>query len=157
MKSKFNSSRTILVAPIVSEAAGIKFDTPLLTSADHTAQGLKTTMVSGAAIAQFKAVAVHSNGKIETADADAEADMPAIGIALNAAGGADVNVEVLHLGTFRDDDFSFTAGNRLFVGTDGALTATAPDGSGDFVQCIGVALNADVVFVNPAMTLVEVA
>ena len=91
------------------------------------------------------------------ADASDETEMPVIGIALNAAGAADVDVEVLHLGTFRDDTFNFTAGNRLYVDTSGDLTATAPDASGNFVQCVGVALNADVVFINPAMTLVEVA
>ena len=156
-KSKFSPARNILTSARVAEGRSIKFEVPLLTGADHSAQGLKTTMVSGAAITAFKAVAVHSNGKIEMADASDESEMPAIGIALNAAGAADVDVEVLHIGTFRDDTFNFTAGNRLYIDTSGGLTATAPSATGNFVQCIGVALNADVVFINPAMTLVEVA
>ena len=37
------------------------------------------------------------------------------------------------------------------------MTQTAPTTSGAFVQALGVALSADVVYFNPALTLVEVA
>jgi len=59
-------------------------------------------------------------------------------------------------GMFRDDSYGFTAGNRLYVHTDGTITATAPSGNNQGAQAIGVALEPDVVYFNPSMVVVEI-
>ena len=76
--------------------------------------------------------------------------MPAIGVALEAnSSGSDAAVKILIAGVLRDDTYNFTPGADLFVGTTaGEITATAPSGSGDTVQKIGVALSADSIYVN---------
>jgi len=57
----------------------------------------------------------------------------------------------------RDDTFAFTPGAQLYVsGTAGEITETAPIGSGDFVQVVGFALTADVIFFNPSPDYLEI-
>ena len=141
---------------LVPEAKSLHLETPLLTSADHTATGMTTILAASETIAIGNLVYVSGNGTIGVADADAVAKMPAIGIAVTG-GNANAQIVVLLQGTFRDDTFNFTAGNRLFVHTDGTVTATAPSGSSDVAQAIGVALNADVIYFSPDMTLVEIS
>lgn len=141
---------------LVPEAKSLHIETPLLPSADHTATGITTVMQASENIAQFDCVYVSGNGTIGVADADAVAKMPAIGIALAAISSNAFGVILLQ-GMLRDDTFNFTAGNRLFVHTDGTVTATAPSGSSDVAQAIGVALNADVIYFKPDMTLVEIS
>ena len=96
-------------------------------------------------------------GTVAPADADAVTSMPAIGIITTDLSGGAGEAEILISGIFRDDDYNFGPGDDVFVGTDPTATAgtnylgittTAPSGSGDTVQKIGVALTADTVFFN---------
>ena len=145
---------------LVPEAKSVHIEAPLLASADHTATGETASMVCSASIAIRNLVAVSSAGKVANADADAEASMPVIGMAMNATASDGDAVTVLLRGMVRDDTWNWTAGNRLFASGDptttNGLTATAPSGTGDFVQCVAVALSADVIYLNPSFTLVEV-
>ena len=141
---------------LVPEAKSLHLETPLLTSADHTATGMTTILAASATIAIGNLVYVSGNGTIGVADADAIATMPAIGIAVTG-GSANAQIVVLLQGTFRDDTFNFTAGNRLFASTTaGGVTATVPSGNNDVAQAVGVALNADVIYFSPDMTCVEI-
>ena len=140
---------------LVPEQKSVHIETPMLATADHTATGITTLMTASENIAQGDLVYVSGNGTIGKADADAVAKMPAIGLAVaaisqNAAGA------ILLRGMFRDDTYNFTAGNRLFVHTDGTVTATAPSGNNDVAQAVGVALSDDVIYFSPDMTLVEI-
>ena len=56
----------------------------------------------------------------------------------------------------RDDSFGFTAGNRVFVSGSSTLTATAPSANNAVAQAVGVALEPDVIYFSPDMTLVEI-
>jgi hypothetical protein len=61
-------------------------------------------------------------------------------------------------GWARDDSWSFTTGGLVYASiTAGALTQTAPSGTGDQVQVVGVAYHADKIQFSPAPVLVEVS
>ena len=117
-------------------------------STDHTATGVVISIASGESVAAFNAVYIRSDGEVGPADADAASTMPAIGVALEAKGDGEAT-KILVAGVLRDDTYNFTPGADLFIGTTaGEITATAPSGSGDTVQKIGVALTADSIYVN---------
>ena len=95
-----------------------------------------------------------ADGHYEEADADAAATMPGMAIALEAGTGSK---NVLLYGFFRDDTYTWTPGAFLYAGTTaGAITDTAPVGSGDQVQIIGIAYSADILFFSPDLTIIEV-
>jgi hypothetical protein len=145
---------------VLKEGSSLNIEAPLLGAADHTSAGETANMVCSAAIAIRNLVAVSSAGKVANADANAEASMPVIGMAMNATSSDGDAVTVLLRGMVRDDTWNWTAGNRLFASGDSTttngLTATAPSVTGDFVQCVAVALSDDVIYLNPSFTLVEV-
>jgi hypothetical protein len=95
-------------------------------------------------------VADGSDGKVGKADANTVTTMPAIGVAVTAV-SADAPVEVLVQGLLRRNSaYGFTIGQDLFVSAAAVagVTATAPTGSGDTVQKVGVALHADIAYYN---------
>jgi hypothetical protein len=117
-------------------------------STDHTATGVVVSIASGESVTAFNAVYIRSDGEVGPADADAATSMPAIGVALESKSDGQAT-KILISGVLRDDTYNFTPGADLFVGTTaGEITATAPSGSGDTVQKIGVALTADSIYVN---------
>jgi hypothetical protein len=117
-------------------------------ASDHTATGVVISIASGESVAAFNSVYIRSDGEVGPADADAVTSMPAIGVALEAKGDGEAT-KILIQGVLRDDTYNFTPGADLFIGTTaGEITATAPSGSGDTVQKVGVALTADSVYLN---------
>ena len=142
----------------LAEGAGLTMLEPLLPTTDHTSTGLSAQMLAGGTIAAFQTVCIHTvTGEVVITDADAIATMPVIGIAPAAISDTATGTILLQ-GFIRDDTWNWTIGGILYAsGTAGAMTQTAPSGTGDFVQALGVALTADVVYFNPALTLVEVA
>ena len=67
-------------------------------------------------------------------------------------------VQILTLGIYHDDTYSFSAGSPIIItGTSGALTTTASDtaADGDIVQRIGVAITADTAFIMPSIDEIE--
>lgn len=140
---------------LVPEGQSVHIETPLLTSANHTANGMTTILNASESFAIGDLVYVSGNGTVGKALANAVAKMPAIGLAVTAGNNGQPAV-ILLKGTFRDDAYNFTAGNRLYAHTDGTITATAPSGNNQVAQAVGVALNADVIMFSPDMTLVEI-
>ena len=118
--------------------------------ADNAATGIVFSFLAGATLAIGDVVYMGTDGEVLKADADAVTSMPAVGICVSA--GTDGNaVDVLVQGVMHDTSAfpTFTVGADVFVSaTDGTITATAPSGSGDTVQKIGVALHADMVYFN---------
>ena len=129
------------------------------TPADDTGTGIVVTMTALTGLAVGELVHIDANGKLDQAHADAIADMPAIGIALTAnSSGSDAEVNVLLLGIYRDDSqFNFTPGAPIYVSdtTEGDFIETAPSSDGDFVQRVGVAITADIIYFNPSMDVIE--
>lgn len=95
-----------------------------------------------------------SDGHYEEADADAASTMPVTAMALETGTGSK---DVLLSGFIRDDSWSWTPGALLYASTTtGAITETAPSGSGDQVQVIGYAYSATVIRFDPSLVLVEI-
>ena len=120
--------------------------------AEDAATGIVFSFIAGATLAIGDVVYMGTGGKVLKADANQVTTMPAIGICVSA--GSDTNaVDVLVQGIMHDTSafptFS-TVGADVFVSAaaTGAVVATAPSGSGDTVQKIGVALHADMIYFN---------
>jgi hypothetical protein len=124
------------------------------------AQGVVIEFLAFHAIAQWDCVyASTTTGRVGKADANSLASMPAIGVAIEAAGSAGDSVRVLTHGVFRDDGGfggAMTPGVDLYVPeVPGTPTTTIPDADGDFVQVMGVAVGARSAFINPSMDVIE--
>jgi len=133
----------------LSEAGKIDFgdEAPL----DNAATGIVFSFIAGETLVIGETVYIHTDGEVYESDANNVAKMPAVGICVGAGSNGSA-VDVLVQGIMHDTSafptFS-TVGQDVFVsGTLGEITATAPSGSGDTVQKIGVALHADMVYFN---------
>ncbi|MCK4679347.1 MAG: hypothetical protein KAT48_14530 [Bacteroidales bacterium] len=101
------------------------------------------------------ALFVASDGDYELADADAASTMPCIALALGTGTGTQ---DLLFHGFITNSSWSWTVGGEIYVSTTaGGLTQTAPSGSGDEVQIIGVAISATTILFDPDWTIVTIA
>jgi len=147
----------------IADSKFIEFESAAGTpTTDNTVQGVVIEFLAAEAITQFDAVYVSTTtGRVGRADANDAAKLPAIGIAIEAQGSAGSSVSVLTHGVYRDDGGfggNMTVGADVYVSeTPGTLTTTAPGDDGDFVQIMGVAVGVRSAFINPDMTIVEVA
>ncbi len=129
----------------------------LAGGADHTSSGVIAALTAGEALVFGDFCYMKSDGKWWKADADAAVTMPGAAMALEPL-DADDPGEFLLFGYARDDSWGWTVGGLIYVSTTGgALTQTAPSGSGDQVQVVGVATHATRMLFAPDKTLVEIA
>ena len=160
-----DSSEGISIAKdvAIADSKFIEFESAAGTpTTDNTVQGVVIEFLATEAITQFDAVYVSTTtGRVGRADANDAAKLPAIGIAIEAQGSAGSSVRVLTHGVYRDDGGfggNMTVGTDLYVSeTPGTLTDTAPGDDGDFVQLMGVAVGVRSAFINPDLTIIEVA
>jgi hypothetical protein len=124
--------------------------------ADLTYSGLTSNVtVDTNAVGFGAALYMASDGNYDEADADAASTMPCFVLAVETGTGTK---KVLHEGYIRNDAWNWTPGAPLYVSTtQGTLTETAPSGSGDQVQVVGIAVSADIIYFNPSFVLVEVS
>ena len=143
---------------ILGDGGNLNISTPLLAGADHTTTGITAEMLAGAAIAAFNVVCIHTTTQeVIVADASAYATARAIGIAPAAISDTATGTVLLQ-GFIRDDTWNWTTGSTLYLSeTAGTMTHTAPTTDGAFVVAIGVALEPDVVYINPSPAVIEVA
>ena len=146
----FAQSVTLSDDAVINLGEAGKIDFGDEAPADNAATGIVFSFIAGTTLAIGDVVYMHTDGEVAKADADAVTSMPAIGICVGS--GTDGNaVDVLVQGIMHDTSGfdTFTVGADIFVSTTaGAVTATAPSGSGDTVQKVGVALHADMVYFN---------
>ena len=112
----------------------------------------------GGNVPAMQLVCVHTvNNEVVLADASAYATARVIGInPTNAQVDDAASGPILLQGFVRDSSWSWTAGSTLYLSeTSGVMTHTAPTTDGAFVQVVGVALSADVVYINPSMDVIE--
>ena len=125
---------------------------------DHTASGTTILLTATANVAFGDVCYIASTGKASLIDADAIASMSAIVMAI-ATISADASGEFLLMGIARDDTWAWTVGGLMYgtvTGTTGnTLSQTAPTGTDDVVQILGVATHADRVFFNPQLVQIE--
>ena len=142
----------------LSDAGTVDITTPLLAGGDHTTTGLTAQMLAGGAIAAFDLVCIHTTTQeVVEADASNLATTRVIGIAPAAISDTATGTILLH-GFIRDDSWNWTTGATLYLSeTAGAMTETAPTTSGAFVKVVGIALEPDVVYINPDNSWIEIA
>jgi len=124
---------------------------------DHTGCGFFIVDTVGESVSVGDVLYMKSDGKWWKADADAATTMPGAGLAMEAK-SADEDCKILLYGFFRDDSWAWTVGGLLYVSTTpGPPTQTAPSGTGDQVQVIGIAITADIILFAPSFELVEIS
>jgi hypothetical protein len=142
---------------VLPDELWLKFDAD--PSADHKGTGLTIdgTFGSNAYTGDIMGLMVLSaDGSWDSADADAEATVGQLAIALEAT---DTGTGALLLwGIAENASWSFTAGDQLYVSaTAGDITSTAPSASGQFVQVVGYAITSTIIMFNPSPDYVELA
>jgi hypothetical protein len=127
-----------------------------MPAANQTAQGLiLTDGVAGENLLAGQIVYRKSDGKFWRADFRYSTTLPAIAMAVtDVSAGATGNF--LLNGVVRNDSWTWTAGNIIYVSITGYWTSTAPSSSGYFLQIIGVALTSTVMRFDPDYTIIEV-
>lgn len=128
-----------------------------ILATDHSASGLKSSLTFGESITFGQLLYQNSNGKLLLADADLSTTMPGICLALEI--GIDTNIKsVLFTGFIKDNSWSWTVGGLIYAScTPGGLTQTAPAGSADQVQVVGIATHSTKIFFNPNYILIEIS
>lgn len=126
-----------------------------VTLNDHDAVGiLDTFQVDANATGFGAAMYVAADGHLEEADAGSSSTLRCMGLALDAGTGS--GKRILRWGRIRDDSWSWTVGDPVFVSTTaGGLTQTAPSGSGEFVQVVGEAEASNIIMFAPSYDVIE--
>jgi hypothetical protein len=141
----------------LADARSVIFDAA--PASDHNAAGLIASMTAGATLAFGDAVYQKSDGEMHLGDADAASTAGVVALAV-ASGSDGAASNFMFYGFARDDTWNWTVGGLIYLSTTGTsgntLTQTAPSGSGDIVQILGVATHADRIFFNPSLTYAEV-
>lgn len=89
------------------------------------------------------------SGTVRMRLADNSNGRPADGYVLNAVTAlASGVIKPLHVGV-NNQLAGLTAGSRYFLDTAGGVTTTAPSSTGDTVQCLGIALSATELYMQP--------
>jgi len=119
--------------------------------ADLNVQGNTTVLtVDENSVGFGAALHIDTDGNLVMADADGTSVIPCHFLAAETGTGAKI---VLLQGFARDDTWSWTPGEPLYVATTaGELTQTAPSTEGDRVQIVGYAVSATVIYFNPDFT-----
>lgn len=124
---------------------------------DHTCSGLTVTLKAHENTTLFQVGFINSDGEVALSDADAIATMP---VRVMATAGINANADGIYLlkGYAVDASWSWTPGGALYAsGTPGAVTQTAPTGTGKVVQIVGYAVAATIICFAPDMTFIELA
>jgi hypothetical protein len=124
---------------------------------DHTVTGFTITgAIAGELLAFGHLVYFKSDNKFWRTDANAKATTEGeLAFSLEAI-NAESTGEFLKYGYIRDDSWSFTLGDILFVDTTaGAISATKPSAIGDCVRRIGHAHATNIVCFNPDLMVIK--
>jgi len=111
----------------------------------------------GVTVTQFEPVYVSGAGTtyplVAPGDADALGTSNIVGIACETFSNGGSGTVLLH-GMIRNSGWSFTVGAAVYLSTTaGSLTETAPSGNGDAITRVGIAVEADTLYVNPGPPL----
>lgn len=128
---------------------------------NNTANGQFITMTNGetTSIALGDLCFVDSTGNMLLANASDSSGVPGIYIAAETI-LADSSGKFLRNGIIRNDSWSWTVGQRVYVDTvattGNTLTQTAPINSGNQVQAVGVAIKSNIIDFEPSIDVIEV-
>jgi hypothetical protein len=128
-------------------------------ASDHSATGVIIQLTAGVALNFGDVGYIASTGKVLLIDADAISTMTGVVMCIDGSISADSSGNFLILGVARDDTWNWTVGGVIYgtvTGTTGnTLSQTAPSGTDDVVQIIGIATHADRMLFNPQLVQTE--
>ncbi len=155
----FSGSSTGGATPALTIVAGAitptSFGIAVPLGADDTYRGMLVTgLVNLGGVTQWDVVYLNASSQWVIADANGSGTYPARGIAV-ATALTTVAVSVLTYGVVRNDAWSWTPGGALYLAiAAGGISQTAPVGSGEQVQQIGYAIDADNAFFDFSSTYI---
>jgi len=122
-----------------------------------TATGTIITITAGENLSQGDVCRCSSDGKFYKANATNSSGVPATVIAIDTI-SANSTGRALLVGFWKDTSKSWTVSGYIYLSTtSGQITQTAPSGSGNQVQVLGVADTSDTIYFNPNIMVLEVA
>jgi len=125
-----------------------------------TVTGLTITLTAAANVALGDACYINSSGKADLVNATAAGTSSAIVLAAATIAANATGVFLLHgIGHLHTLNPGWTIGGLIYAsvtGTSGnTLTQSAPSGTGNVIQILGVAIAADTIYLNPQLVQVE--
>ena len=114
-------------------------------------------MTAGNALSQWDVCYITSASKLAKASALTIASSYVVAMASSAINQDATGTFVLPNSFVQNNSWIWTAGGTLYLSatTAGAMTQTAPTGSGQCVVVLGVAHSSTVVYFNPQLVIVE--
>lgn len=119
---------------------------------DGDASGIVDTITIGTAVSQFELLYPGASFQYLRASASSESTGPAVCMALESASSG--SIKALFFGKVRNDSWNWSVGSVFLDTTTGSMTQTAPSGTGNTVQAIGYAIDADTLFLKFSRTVV---
>lgn len=137
--------------------SNVTFNEPATDNAAGT-QAIFDSATVGESVAFPNLLYLKSDGKWWKTDANAAATMPGLRMALESK-SADQTCSMLVSGRVQDNDWNWTVGGLIYASASatGGLVQTAPSGSTDIVQVVGVAYHADKMIFCPSIDTIEIA
>jgi hypothetical protein len=119
---------------------------PVLLSVETTIENAVVRIPASAAMSALRVIASGASGTAVYADpTTAQTRDTIIGISTTSVGlGVPIDIQVS--GELTDGGWSWTPGGKLFAGTNGALTQTAP--TTGYVRCVGHAATATKIVID---------
>lgn len=152
------SGTTLGFGSIATTALPSTFPITAAPTSDTTVSGTTTTFTANENQGFGDAVFINSSGKAQLGDADAIATAGCIALC-TASVVTDGTGTYLLQGFARNDAWNWTVGGFVYLSTTGTttntLTQTAPSGTDDVIQVLGVATHADRIYFNPQLVQVE--
>jgi hypothetical protein len=128
-------------------------------SSDHKGTGITLDLTAKVTMNFGDIGMIASDGKVALAKADAIANANGIVMCVDASISADASGKYMLLGVARDDTWAWTVGGLIYLSTTGTtgntLTQTAPSGTNNVIQVLGVATHADRMIFLPNLVQVE--
>jgi len=129
-------------------------------SAD-TWSGTTLTGITSTAMTLGQLCYINSNGQAALADADSAATMPGSMMATSVSGTFLLSNSVVHLNTLNP---GWIKGQIIYAGSGatsthspGTISSGIPNGSGDQIQTVGIALDTDILLFMPSLIVAELA
>lgn len=139
-------------------AAGSSTTIASTPGSDVTAEGLKTTFTANENQGFGDVCFINSSGKAQLGDADAIATATTVALSTGTVLSNATGTYLIH-GFARNNAWSWTVGGTLYLSTTGTttntITQTAPSGTSDVVQILGVAVASNSIYFNPQLVQVE--
>lgn len=121
---------------------------------NQTASGITIQLVANENQAFGDVCYINSSGKAQIGDADSVTTSRCVAMSLGTVLANATGVYLLS-GIARNDTWNWTVGGPVYLTTTGTttntLSQTAPSGSADAVQVLGIATHADRMFFNPQL------